>query len=256
MRGDLSITISALFSFLLVLARVSGVFAFTPLPGFRTSPMVPRVILSVALSVALLPLWPKLSGDLPGFGTLLGWIAAEAALGMMIGLAVAFLAEAFLLAMQVLGLQAGYSYASTIDPSSDADSGVLQVLGQLAANLLFFVLGLDHEVIRVMSASLRTHAPGAFLPQLSSADAIIHLGAQIFITGLRLALPVVALLLLVDIALALTGRIHAQLQLLSIAFPVKMLTALGLLAVLSAVIPLLYQQAATRTFAELRSLIR
>ena len=47
-----------------------------------------------------------------------------------------------------------------------------------------------------------------------------------FSVGLRLALPVVALLVMVDVALALLGRLNPQLQLLSLAFPVKMLTAL------------------------------
>ena len=47
---------------------------------------------------------------------------------------------------------------------------------------------------------------------------------------MRLALPVVALLMLVDLALALLGRLNAQLQLLTLAFPAKMLAALLLLA--------------------------
>ena len=33
------------------------------------------------------------------------------------------------MAAQVLGLQAGYAYASTIDPNTQADSGILLVLG-------------------------------------------------------------------------------------------------------------------------------
>jgi flagellar biosynthetic protein FliR len=53
----------------------------------------------------------------------------------------------------------------------------------------------------------------------------------------RLALPVVALLVMVDVALALLGRINAQLQLLSLAFPAKMLIALILLSWMSAMFP-------------------
>ena len=53
--------------------------------------------------------------------------------------------------------------------------------------------------------------------------------AAIFSTAWRLALPVIALLLLVDLALAAFGRLHAQLQLLSMAFPAKMLMAIGVL---------------------------
>jgi flagellar biosynthetic protein FliR len=55
--------------------------------------------------------------------------------------------------------------------------------------------------------------------------------------GVRLALPIVALLVMVDVALALLGRINAQLQLLSLAFPAKMLTTLILLSWLAAMFP-------------------
>jgi flagellar biosynthesis protein FliR len=51
------------------------------------------------------------------------------------------------------------------------------------------------------------------------AEALIRLGASLFAVGVRLALPVVALLVMVDVALALMGRLNQQLQLLSLAFP-------------------------------------
>ena len=54
---------------------------------------------------------------------------------------------------------------------------------------------------------------------------------------MRLALPVVALLVMVDVALALLGRLNAQLQLLSLAFPAKMLTALAMLSWVAALFP-------------------
>ena len=55
--------------------------------------------------------------------------------------------------------------------------------------------------------------------------------------GVRLALPIVALLVMVDVALALLGRINAQLQLLSLSFPAKMLTTLILLSWLATMFP-------------------
>lgn len=256
MRGELTFSISTLFAFLLVLTRVSGVFAFVPIPGLRASSTLPKAVISVALTIALMPLWPTLTSTPASFGVILGWIASEAILGLMIGVAVAFITEAFLMAMQVVGLQAGYSYASTIDPSSEADSSILQVLAQLMANLLFFIAGMDREIIRAVGMSLDAHPPGTFFPRAGSATVLIGLGTHVFTTGLRLAMPVVALLMLVDLTLALTGRIHAQLQLLSLAFPVKMIAALAMLAALVAVIPVLYEQSMSRTITAVHALLR
>ncbi len=72
-----------------------------------------------------------------------------------------------------------------------------------------------------------------------------------FSTGLRLAMPVIVLLMLVDIALALLGRIHEQLQLLTLAFPVKMLATLAFLAVIAVFFLPVFRSAAERTFSVL-----
>ena len=72
-----------------------------------------------------------------------------------------------------------------------------------------------------------------------------------FSTAFRLALPVVALLLLVDVTFALFGKLNAQLQLLSLAFPAKMLATLGMLAILSQAYPSVYEGIAAKGVAAL-----
>jgi flagellar biosynthetic protein FliR len=173
------------------------------------------------------------------------WALSEAGFGLAAGLAVAFLTEAFQLAAQVLGLQAGYGYATTIDPSSQADAGVLQVMSMLTSGLLFFSFGMDRAVLRVLAKSFETFPAGSWTPAAHSLDGIVQLGAGMFSLGLRMAMPVVALLLLIDVALALLGRMQQQLQLLSLAFPVKMLAAVGLLAALAPVSARMFETSST-----------
>jgi flagellar biosynthesis protein FliR len=239
--------IGLLFSFLSVLARVSGALVFLPIPGIRSGPDAAKIVVSLALTVALYPVWPAI----PDGPKTVGWCAAllmsEGAFGVAAGLCVSFLIDGFILAAQVLGLQAGFSYSSTIDPSSQADSTVLQVFIQLIAGLLFFATGIHFHVIRAFSASLESVPPGSFTLSPALVPAIARLGAGMLSLGVRLALPVVALLLLVDLSLALMGRINAQLQLLSLAFPAKMLAALLLLAASAPLFPILFEHSGMRT---------
>jgi len=255
MPNELTFSLPTLISFLLVLVRVSCIFIFVPLPGIKSVPDAPKIAFALCVTFALFPFWPVLS-EAPGFGLLTGWIILEAAFGVTVGLAVAFLAESFVLAAQMLGLQAGYSYASTIDPTNQGDATVLQVMVQLMAGLLFFSLGLDRMVIRIFVRSLEVYPPGSFVPNASIALALQHLGAAMFATGFRLALPVIALLLLIDISLALLGRINAQLQLLTLAFPLKMLGTLAALAGMGTLFPAMLAKAANQTFAMLSGLMR
>jgi len=161
---------------------------------------------------------------------LAAWAAAEGAVGLAIGLTAAAVLEAAPFAAQMLGMPAGYGYAQTVDPTTQADAGILLVVAQLAAGMLFFALGFDGRMLRLFAASLERIPPGTYVFRLASAEAFIRLTARVLETGVRMALPVVVLLVLVDVALSLIGRLNAQLQLLSLAFPAKMLTALFVLA--------------------------
>jgi flagellar biosynthetic protein FliR len=236
MPVELTFSAGTLCAFLLVLARVSGALVFVPLPGIRSAVEPARAALSLTFTMALASRWPVVD-VVPTPVLLLVWVAGEAAVGIVIGVSLSIALECFALAAQVLGTQAGYAYASTIDPTSEADSGVLLVIAQLMAGLLFFALGLDRELLRLFARTLDKVPAGTFAPAAASAETIIRLGAQLFAFGVRLALPVVALLLLVDVALALLGRLNQQLQLLSLAFPVKMLLALLVLAWTAAAYP-------------------
>ena len=252
----LGLPLSTMIAFLLVLARVSGLVTFLPIPGFKNAPQMIRIVLTLGITIALFPVWPQVPNELPSFGRLVGWAFSEAGFGLVTGLAVGFLTEAFQLAAQVLGLQAGYGYASTIDPSSQADSGVLQVMMTLITGVLFFTAGVDRELIRVLAASFEKFPAGSWAPTAATLDGVLHLGAGMFSLGLRLAMPVIALLILIDLALALLGRMQQQLQLLQLAFPVKMLAALAILAALAPVIARIFESAAGRTIAAIAQITR
>jgi flagellar biosynthesis protein FliR len=252
MPTELTFSAGTLYAFLLVLARVAGALGFVPIPGFRSAVEPARVALALAITMALASRWPVVDARFVTPGALLAWVAAEAALGIAVGISIAIAVECFSLAAQVLGTQAGYAYASTIDPNSEADSGVLLVLAQLMAGMLFFALGLDRELLRLFAATLDRIPAGGFVAQTAAAEPAIRLGALVFACGVRLAMPIVALLLLVDVALALLGRLNQQLQLLSLAFPVKMLVALLVLAWTAASYPRVLVELSGHAFAAAR----
>ena len=249
MPTQLTFSLSAVFGFVLVLARVAGAFVFVPIPGVNAGPEAARIVLALSFTLALFPRWPHVNLTEPYIGALVLALLAEAALGLTIGVAVSVLAESFLLAGQIIGLQAGYGFASTIDPTTQADSGILVVFAQLIAGLLFFALGLEREVIRVFARSLDAFPVGTFVLAPAGAEQTLRLASGIFSTGLRLAMPVLALLLMVDLALALLGRLNQQLQLLILAFPIKMMAALGLLATMAALFPRVYRGYAEQVLA-------
>ncbi len=247
----LGLPLSTMYAFLLVLARVGGLIAFLPIQAFRNAPMIFRAMLAFAATIALFPVWPHLPDVSPSIGQLTVWAFSEMGFGLVAGLAVAFLTEGFQIGAQVLGMPAGFGYAQTIDPSSQADSSVLQVLTMLTTGLLFFSLDLDGVVIRILAASFQKYPAGSWSFSAATLESVIRLGGGMLSLGLRVAMPVVALLLLIDVALALLGRMQQQLQLLSLAFPIKMMAALALLTAMAPLMPKLFSGAAAHTVGAL-----
>lgn len=255
MHADPTIRISLLYGFLMALARVSGIFVFIPLPTLKAGPNAAKVVLALALTFALFPLWPNVEPP-KSILQVIGWVLAEAAIGLATGLAVAFVIEGLYVAAQAISIQAGFSYAAMVDPNTEADSTVLIVIAQLTAGLLFFALGLDRRLLAILAHSLETSPPGSFAISQSSAEALAMLGSNAFSTGLRLVLPVMTLLFLIDLSIGLLGRLNAQLQLVALAFPLKMIAALAALSFLILLVPKIYQQSAGVAFGTLTKLLR
>jgi flagellar biosynthesis protein FliR len=220
--------VALVFSFLSVWARVAGMFTFLPVPGLKSPFDPPRIFLGLLITIGLAPKWPETNSAAMTPSGLAALVIQEAAFGLCCGLSVLFVLEVFQFAAQVLAQQAGFSYASTIDPTNDTDSGVLLIICQLLCGWLSIAAGLDRQLITLIASSLDHVPPGSFNPAWANFEELSRLAGHIFSTGLRLALPAVAVFLVLDVLLAILSRLEQQLQLTSILFPAK--TAGALLA--------------------------
>ena len=163
---------------------------------------------------------------------------------------------AFQIAAQMVSLQAGLAFASTVDPASGADSTVLLTTAQIFASLLFFTSGADRLLVKALADSFLLLPPESFTLNHHWADAIIHFSASIFGTGLRLASPIVVLLLLIDSVLAVLGRVQAQLPLITVAIPVKLAATMLLMALTLGIQPRYFESIFTSALRTLEALFR
>jgi flagellar biosynthetic protein FliR len=255
MQADLQIPLHTLHAFVLVMLRVGGVFLFTPIPGVRNAPAPARAVLSATLALALYPKWPQLQGVDPDMGQLVFWGLSELALGVTVGLLIGLAMELFAIGAQAVSLPAGYTYASAVDPATQAESNVLVILAQLSSGLLFFAFNLHHQLIALLARSLETYPPGQFAITEPIAEQVVRAGSAVFQLGLGLVLPILALMAMIDIALSLLGRLNAQLQVITLSFPVKMGVSLVVLAAFGPIMPRLFEKTAGQAMVVLRAML-
>jgi flagellar biosynthetic protein FliR len=214
-----------LMGFLLTLTRVSSALLLLPMPGLQNLLQTARVVLIIGVTLCLSPVWATVAQSDSNLNFALA-VLTEVSIGLIIGLTISFLFETFQIGAQAISFQTGFGFATTFDPQSQADSGLFQTFTQLVTGLLFFSLGVHGQLVRMLGRSFTEFSADAVHARDVSVLFILHLGSKMFVDGVKLALPVVTLLFLVDQGLAALTRLQAQLQLLMLAFPAKILLSI------------------------------
>jgi flagellar biosynthetic protein FliR len=213
-------------AYLLLLGRVFGLFAAMPLFSERTVPWQAKVGLALSTAFLLLPVArdiPPLPAD--NYIVLTLGFVREGLLGLSIGYLARLLFGAFQFAVNLLDFQSGLSFAEVVNPGSDALSVIGQFLNTLML-LLFLELDGHHFLLRALASTVTLVPLGYGAPPLPSAQVVATLFGQLVVLGLQLALPAVLILLLIDVAFGIIGRVVPQLNVFLVALPVKIMVCL------------------------------
>lgn len=206
-------------AFVAITARVGG-FVFMA-PGFSGA-MMPgsvRTALTVLLAVFLLPGAP--STPLPDeFLDLPLPLAAELAIGMVIGLAAAVIVQALALAGEVMSLQMGLSIAPALSPVPEMQVvGVGQVTSLLGV-VIYLGMGGHLLLLRGLADSLVVLPPGGGYALGAGGVTATQLATTVFTCAVSAAAPVMVALLLTNLAMAIMGRAVPQMNAMMMSFPI------------------------------------
>jgi len=212
----------------LALVRVSGMLVFAPFFSSTALPMRAKAALVLTVSYLLAPLvagLPNAHAEI-GFAALIG----ELAVGLVSGVTLALVQEMLLFAGQIAGVQFSFSLVNLLDPSTHIETPLLGDLFQLMGTLVVLAAGLDRILLASLVRSFHAVPLGTYAMAPASGLAIVRAAGGIFLAGVELAAPVLAGTMLVEIAIALLGRLSPQLPVMSLTVPVKTLTGFAILA--------------------------
>jgi flagellar biosynthesis protein FliR len=217
-----------LAAMVLAAMRISGMIAFAPPFSSAAFPIRAKAVFTVAIAYLLAPIvsgLPNAQAQI-GFPAILG----ELSVGLVYGLMLALLNETLLFAGQIVGLQFSFSLVNLMDPGSSIQTPLLGELFQLMGTLVIFAAGLDRILLASLVRSFRAVPLGGFSFTPVSATAVVHAAGGIFLAAVELAAPVLAGTLLVEVAVALLGKLSPQLPVMSLTVPLKTLSGFALLA--------------------------
>jgi flagellar biosynthesis protein FliR len=214
--------------FLFPLARIMGLIATAPILSNRAIPARIRMGFGAAMTLALIPALPPsglIVGSWPGLLALL----QQMLIGIALGFSMRVVFTAIDLAGELIGLQMGLGFAMFYDPDNAAQSPVISEFLGLLAMLIFLSINGHLMLLAVIGNSFEWWPVGADLFPANGWMAIARWGSTIFSAGVMLALPVIAALLVVNIALAVLTRAAPTLNLFAIGFPVTLIAGFVML---------------------------
>ncbi len=217
-------------SLLWPLTRILGLVASAPLFGHNSFPRSAKVGLGVLLAMIIAPTVPAVPAADPFSMAGLMILVQQLLIGVAMGFSMRIVFAAVEMAGEVASMTMGLGFATVFDPQSRGRSSAVSQFVALLATMAFLSVN-GHLVLLEVLAESFVSLPISETPMSGTmALQVVRWASIIFKTGLQLALPIVAALLITTVALGILTRAAPQLNIFGIGFPISLGVGLLLLS--------------------------
>lgn len=219
--GVLDLILQRIDIFLLLFVRMLGLFVTAPIWSNRLIPVQMRIALAFGTSLIVVPLFREM--PLPAsLGALATLVVREILVGMVIGFVSALIMSAVQLAGQILDLNMGLSMVNLLDPMTNTQMPVIGNFMFILAILIFFTINGHHMLLQAVMDSYALVPVGEAVVTTTLAEALVDMGASLFLIGFKVAAPVLAALFLTTVALGVLNRAVPQMNVFVVGMPVQL----------------------------------
>ncbi|GAB4558609.1 MAG: flagellar biosynthetic protein FliR [Anaerolineae bacterium] len=205
----------------LVFIRLLAVMGTAPLFSHRAVAMPVKIGLAGGLALLLaVAKQDSLAGFAPEQGFLLA-VINEIIVGVAIGFTSMLVFYAVEMAGGIIGSGMGFNFPSLLGPVFLDQSAVVQQFYALMAILIFMSVNGHHAFLLALDRTLTAVPPGSFVVSGGMIEAISQTISSVIISAVQLSFPVMATLVLTDLALALTNRVMPQMPVFIVGMPLK-----------------------------------
>lgn len=210
-----------LLAFFWPFVRVLALMAASPMFGARGVPNRVKVVTAFAVTLIIAPLLPPMPQVSPTSPQGLLILAQQMMLGYGMGMAMRLAFTAAEMAGHFMGLQMGLGFATFFDPQNGTQVPLLgQFLGVMAM-LLFLAFNGHLMIIAALVQSFHTLPVGEAVA-IQNWKALAMAGSNIFSWGLLISMPVMAAVMMANVALGVLTRAAPQLNIFAVGFPITL----------------------------------
>ena len=156
------------------------------------------------------------------------YLASEVLFGVILGFMINMVFEMVRMAGSYIDMQMGLSMMNVLDPASKTSSTIIANLMYFISLIIFFIVDGHHTIIRCLIKSFEILPIGHGIAFQNSFETFLDIFIKYFEVGVRIALPLVIILLITELCMALVSRVVPQINVMILGMPVKI--TVGLLA--------------------------
>ena len=227
------------YLFLLIMARYLGIFIITPIFSSRVIVNRVKIGFSSLLALITLPIIQQQTQlTFPDHGLLiLADILKELSIGFIMGFVVLLMFSAIQLAGQYIDMRMAFRMANVVNPMTNSQTPLIGQFKNIISILVFLAINGHHIIIYNIYKSFSIIPIGKTVYSDQLFQFLFRKMANVFIISLKIALPVIGTIFIVDIILGFLARAVPQMNLFIIGLPVKILVGfIFLILSLSAVV--------------------
>ncbi|MFZ6872735.1 flagellar biosynthetic protein FliR [Undibacterium sp. Di27W] len=224
--------IALINSFIWPLTRILGLIAVAPPFGNNTVPVQIKIALGIVLSLIVAPNLPAVSDLDPVSLNGILVLGQQLIIGLGMGFVMRVVFSAIEMAGEVSGLTMGLGFATFFDPQTQGRSSAIAQFLVLTSTLLMLTLNVHLTMLAALVESFQTIPISTSFQTGLNYQKLAIWGEQIFSVGMHLSLPIVAALLVTNVALGILTRAAPQLNLFGIGFPITIGTGFLMLALI------------------------
>lgn len=215
--------------FMLVFARIIGFFAVVPIIGGSTTPNIVKIGFSLAIS-SIVYTYGFIEHSIE-YSSVFAYfliIAKEIIVGIILALVVYFIFSATYLGGQFTDQQMGYSMANIYDPISSTQVPITGNMYYFSLCAIFIANNGHHSLISSLVNSYKALPIGSaiFINNQYLFYNFVYILSELFKLGISIALPIIGVILVTDIALGIMVRAVPKMNVFVIGMPLKTLIGL------------------------------
>lgn len=237
--------------FLLVLVRVHSMFMSAPFFSSDLAPFRMKTLLAFFVALVVFPIYLQQPATIPQSMGLYGFmVLSEVVIGLFIGFLASVIFSAFQLAGQYFAIQIGFGFSEVVDPLAQVSVPIVGQLKNLVGVLVFLYINGHHFLIRAIVRSFAL-APAFNMTEsslLGHLKYVNHTFSGMFVIALKIAMPIVATVFLMSVAMGILAKAAPQMNIMMLGFPIKIVVAFVLIAVLAPITVRIMHVSLERTF--------